>query len=93
MKAHKSDILLDVKNLKTWFTVGGAQVKAVDDVSFQLKRGEILGVVGESGCGKSTLGRTVLRLEQKTAGTVSFYGNDPFSLGKEDSLENKGEKQ
>ena len=87
MKDNNSDILLDVKNLKTWFKVGGSQVMAVDDVSFQLKRGEILGVVGESGCGKSTLGRTVLRLEQKTSGTVAFFGIDPFGLNKEELKE------
>lgn len=84
MKATKGDILLEVENLKTWFTVGGEKVRAVDDVSFHLRRGEILGVVGESGCGKSTLGRTVLRLEEKTDGAVHFDGIDPFELKGED---------
>jgi oligopeptide/dipeptide ABC transporter ATP-binding protein len=72
--------VLEITDLKTWFTVHGAKVKAVDGVSFTVKRGEIVGIVGESGCGKSTLGRTVLRLEEKTGGTVRFYGVDPFTL-------------
>ena len=73
-------VILRVENLKTYFTVNGAQVRAVDGVSFEVRRGEILGVVGESGCGKSTLGRTVLRLENKIDGTVNVFGDDPFSL-------------
>jgi oligopeptide/dipeptide ABC transporter ATP-binding protein len=83
MSGNHKDILLKVDNLKTWFTVQREQVRAVDDVSFVLHRGEILGVVGESGCGKSTLGRTVLQLEEKTAGSVLFDGTDPFALEKE----------
>ncbi len=74
------DVILQVENLKTYFTVNGAQVRAVDGVSFEVRRGEILGVVGESGCGKSTLGRTVLRLENKIDGTVKVFGDDPFDL-------------
>ena len=84
MNENENDILLEVENLKTWFTVGSSKVRAVDDVSFQLRRGEILGVVGESGCGKSTLGRTVLRLEQKTSGSVKVYDTDPFKLNKDE---------
>jgi oligopeptide/dipeptide ABC transporter ATP-binding protein len=75
-----SEPILRVDNLQTWFTVRGASVKAVDDVSFELRRGEVLGVVGESGCGKSTLGRTILRLEERTGGEVRFRGMDPFLL-------------
>ena len=72
-------ILLEVKNLKTWFpirrgilqrTVG--HVKAVDDVSFFVRRGETLGLVGESGCGKTTVGRTLLRLYEPTSGEVNL---------------------
>ncbi len=74
------DVILQVENLKTYFSVNGAKVRAVDGVSFEIRRGEILGVVGESGCGKSTLGRTVLRLENKVAGTVKLFGDDPFDL-------------
>jgi len=83
----KSDqpILLEVKNLKTWFpirrgllqrTVG--HVKAVDDVSFHVRRGETLGLVGESGCGKTTVGRTLLRLIPNSGGDVRFDGKDVF---------------
>jgi peptide/nickel transport system ATP-binding protein len=78
-----NETLLEVKNLKKYFPIKGgilrrtvAQVKAVDDVSFAVRRGETLGLVGESGCGKTTTGRTVLRLEQATAGQVLFDGQD-----------------
>jgi len=81
--------LLEVKNLKTHFTLPTKKLgapkpvlKAVDDVSFNVHRGEVLGVVGESGCGKSTLGRTVLRLENKTSGEVCYEGRDIFELDK-----------
>ena len=80
---HDNDNLLEVKQLKKYFPIKGgilrrtvAQVKAVDDVSFAVRRGETLGLVGESGCGKTTTGRTVLRLEQATAGEVLFDGKD-----------------
>jgi peptide/nickel transport system ATP-binding protein/oligopeptide transport system ATP-binding protein len=71
------DIILKVKNLKKYFDIKGGvlkkkigEVKAVDDVSFEVRRGEILGLVGESGCGKSTTGRTILRLIEPTSGQV-----------------------
>jgi oligopeptide/dipeptide ABC transporter ATP-binding protein len=78
-----SDILLEVKGLKKYFpikkgifsrTVG--YVKAVDDVSFTIRRGETLGLVGESGCGKTTAGRSILRLIEPTAGSVKFEGEE-----------------
>ncbi|MDE2291165.1 MAG: ABC transporter ATP-binding protein, partial [Elusimicrobia bacterium] len=57
-------------------------VKAVDGVSFTVARGDTFGIVGESGCGKTTLGRTLLKLERPTAGSVRFEGEDVFSLGR-----------
>ena len=80
--------LLEVRGLKTYYEgegfFGGSPVKAVDDVSFDIERGETLGVVGESGCGKTTLGRTLLRLEQATGGEVLLDGQDVTDLsGKE----------
>ena len=80
MAERTNDAILTVEDLKTYFTVGDSVVKAVDGVSFTIKKGEILGVVGESGCGKSTLGRTVLRLENKAEGTVRFDDIDPFAI-------------
>ncbi len=73
--------LIEVKNLKQYFNISvGAfktkPLKAVDDVSFSIKKGETLGLVGESGCGKTTVGRTLLHLYKPTAGEV-FYNGDP----------------
>jgi len=77
------DYLVDVANLKKYFPVRSGvlrrvsdHVKAVDDVSFAIKRGECLGLVGESGCGKTTIGRSILRLVEPTAGSVYFHGVD-----------------
>lgn len=79
--------LIVVKNLKKYFPVRAgvfqrvvAHVKAVDDVSFTIKEGECLGLVGESGCGKTTVGRTMLRLTEPTAGSVFYEGTDIFKL-------------
>lgn len=82
MNVNKNDnILLDVTNLKKHFNLGhGRILKAVDDVSFQIKKGETLGLVGESGCGKSTCGRTVLGMYNKTSGQVLYNGKDVHSL-------------
>ena len=67
--------LIDVRNLKKYFQVGkGLTLKAVDDVSFYIREGETLGLVGESGCGKSTVGRTIIGLYAATDGEVIFDG-------------------
>jgi oligopeptide transport system ATP-binding protein len=88
----KSDTLLEVDRLVKYFPVRGgllqrtvAWVKAVDDVSFFIRRGETLGLVGESGCGKTTVGRTILRLTPATSGQVRFEGKNIFDL-KSDAL-------
>jgi len=79
----KTEILLSVKNLSVWFPVKKnllgrslSFTKAVDDVSFEVIKGETLGLVGESGCGKTTLGRTLLRLIEPTAGEIIYNGID-----------------
>lgn len=85
-----ADPILKVENLVKWFPVRegsglhrhAAEVKAVNGVSFDLRRGETLGLVGESGCGKSTLGRTLLRLEEPTSGRVLYDGRDVLAMGR-----------
>lgn len=77
-------VLLDVKNLKKYYSVGNGTLHAVDDVSFQIEQGKTLGVVGESGCGKSTLGKTILRLVNPTSGRVIFNGKDISSMGEKE---------
>ncbi len=84
-RPESNDILLEVRNLKKYFPVRTGFVKktdlkAVDDVSFFIRRGETLGIVGESGCGKTTLGRAVLRLEEPTSGDI-IYDNESI-MGK-----------
>lgn len=83
------DVLLEVKNLKKWFPAKSSgfgrekkYVKAVDDVSFTVYKGETLGLVGESGCGKSTLARTILRLIEPTGGQVLYKGEDVLQKSK-----------
>ena len=83
--------ILEVKNLKKYFPIKSGvfqkvvgNVRAVDDVSFEINKGETFSLVGESGCGKSTLGRTVLRLLDKTSGSVKFKGIDIHSLSKKE---------
>jgi oligopeptide/dipeptide ABC transporter ATP-binding protein len=87
----KGETLVEVKNLVKYFPVRAGllqrvvnQVKAVDDISFFVRQGETLGLVGESGCGKTTVGRTMIRLVEPTAGSVQFDNKDVFSLNARD---------
>ena len=87
----ESEYLLEVRNLVKWFPIKSSffkrtvgNVKAVDGVSFKIRRSQTMGLVGESGCGKSTCGRTILRLQEKTSGEVLFDGQDVFALSKEE---------
>ncbi|MFA5595108.1 MAG: oligopeptide/dipeptide ABC transporter ATP-binding protein [Trueperaceae bacterium] len=84
-----SENLLEVKNLRKYFPIRGgifsrvvANVKAVEDVSFNVKKGEVVGLVGESGSGKTTVGRSILRLIEPTSGEVNFDGVDVTKLSK-----------
>ncbi len=86
--------LLQIKNLKTYFPINNGlfgksteNVKAVDDVTFDVYPGETLGLVGESGCGKTTLGRTILKLVEPTEGQIIFEGHDLTHLGAKEMRE------
>jgi oligopeptide transport system ATP-binding protein len=81
--ANNNEVFIEVKNLKKYFQVGkNATLKAVDDVSFFIRKGETLGLVGESGCGKTTCGRTVMGMYSATGGEVIFDGIDVHKLDK-----------
>ena len=82
-----SDAFIQVEHLKKYFKTSQGILHAVDDVSFSLQKGEILGVVGESGCGKSTLGRTLLHLTEATDGKILYQGKDVTRVGKNDLKE------
>ncbi len=90
---NNSEFLLEVKNLKKYFNISSglfnnkrSYLKAVDDVSFSIRKGETLGLVGESGCGKSTTGRTIIRLYNATGGEVIFDGTDILKISEKNML-------
>ena len=89
--AKNNDIILEVNNIKKYFPIEkdffGKPIrflKAVDNVSFKLKRGTTIGVVGESGCGKTTLGRTILKLYESNGGNIVFEGKDITNISKKE---------
>ncbi len=71
---NNNEKILEVQNLKQYFKIGGSYIKAVDDVSFDIYKGEVFGIVGESGCGKTTTGRSIIRLYEPSSGVVRFKG-------------------
>jgi oligopeptide/dipeptide ABC transporter ATP-binding protein len=88
-----SDVVVECINLKKYFNTPAGMLHAVDDVTFQIKRGKTLGVVGESGCGKSTLGRTILRLLPATSGQILFDGQDITNLSSKEMFPFRREMQ
>src|SRR5947209_18782362 len=94
------ETLLSVRNLKKYFPIRrgvlsriAAHVKAVDDISFDINKGETFGLVGESGCGKTTAGRAILRLIEPDVGTIRFDGVDLLGLGKHELRRNRRDMQ
>jgi oligopeptide transport system ATP-binding protein len=88
------ELLVEIKNLRKFFPIldgvfikkVSAEVKAVDDVSFTIKKGETIGLVGESGCGKTTIGRCILQLEKATSGEINFAGTDLTTLTQDELI-------
>jgi peptide/nickel transport system ATP-binding protein len=86
-----SETVLEVIDLKQYFPIKAGlmqrvvgHVKAVDGISFTIKRGKTMGLVGESGCGKTTVGKTILRLNEKTSGDIYFFGFDIFAISRKE---------
>ncbi|HZW99501.1 MAG TPA: dipeptide ABC transporter ATP-binding protein [Trueperaceae bacterium] len=97
---NSSENLLEVRNLRKYFPIRGgifsrvvANVKAVEDVSFDVRRGEVVGLVGESGSGKTTVGRSILRLIEPTSGEVRFDGQDITQISKSQMREYRKKMQ
>jgi len=90
------DTILDIKKLSVHFPINIGTVRAVDDVSWELTQGEVMGLVGESGCGKSTLGFSILRLLRPPGeivdGRILYHGNDIVKMGKKELLGLRGRK-
>jgi len=89
VSSDENEFLIEVRDLVKWFPIKSSffkrtvgNVKAVDGISFSIKHGQTMGLVGESGCGKTTVGRTMLRLMERTSGDVVFDGQDIFDLSK-----------
>ena len=97
------EVLLSVRNLQQYFKLGKFENKAVDNVSFDIYKGEVLGLVGESGCGKTTTGRSIIRLYDITGGSVYYKGEricagtrtykDAIKQAKKDFAEKKISKE
>src|SRR6187431_275443 len=90
-RPHDKANIVEVDDLKVHFPIRSGifqttqgTVKAVDGTTFEVRRGETLGLVGESGCGKSTIGRAMIRLREPTSGTVRFDGTDLAGLSRDD---------
>jgi oligopeptide transport system ATP-binding protein len=101
--ANEKEVLLSVKNLQQYFKLGKRELKAVDNVSFDIYKGEVFGLVGESGCGKTTTGRSIIRLYDITGGSVYYKGEricagtrtykDAIKQARKDFKENKISKE
>ena len=98
--AEQQEKLVEVENLVTYFPIFSGilqkktgEVKAVDDISFFIRKGETLGLVGESGCGKTTAGRSILKLEEPTSGNVFFNGKNLIKMKGEELRKMRSQMQ